>query len=63
MLSMKTGINTESMCLPSGVQRLTQDRRFNTTQTSGIKIDFAGYTVYLMTLIDKIVQQLGLNFI
>lgn len=34
MLSMKTGINTESVCVPSGVQRLTQDRKFNTTQSS-----------------------------
>lgn len=31
MLSMKTGINTESMCIPSGVQRLTQDTG-NSTQ-------------------------------
>lgn len=41
MLSMKTGINTESMCIPSWVQGLTQDRKFNTeTKLKKKKISF-----------------------
>lgn len=59
MLSMKTGINTESMCIPSGVQRLTQDTG-NSTQhrpqdNQLISVDIALCFIYFI-LVDSLIK-------